>query len=93
MGFDSPPDYNMCNKPKSTDPDYWKDWYWNRGGREKVKKSRASTEKKNYHKPGYWKKWYWEKGGREKVQARRTSEEGRLKEKIQRLQRAGLKVV
>lgn len=62
MGFDSPPDYNMCNKPKSTDPDYWKDWYWNRGGREKV-------------------------------QARRTSEEGRLKEKIQRLQRAGLKVV
>ena len=73
--------------------EYWKDWYWNRGGREKVKKSRASAEKKNYHKPGYWKKWYWENGGREKVQARRTSEEGRLKEKIQRLQRAGLKVV
>ena len=81
------------HKFKHETKEYWKDWYWNRGGREKVKKSRASTEKKDYHKPGYWKKWYWEKGGREKVQARRTSEEGRLKEKIQRLQRAGLKVV
>lgn len=41
----------------------------------------------------YWKDWYWNKGGREKVQARRTSEEGRLKEKLQRLTREGLKVV
>lgn len=41
----------------------------------------------------YWKDWYWNKGGREKVQKRRTSEEGRLKEKLQRLKREGLKVV
>ena len=41
----------------------------------------------------YWKDWYWNKGGREKVQARRTSEEGRLKEKLQRLKREGLDVV
>jgi len=50
-------------------------------------------KQKNYNKPGYWKDWYWNKGGREKVQARRTSEEGRLKEKLQRLKREGLKVV
>ena len=83
----------MEQKFKPGTKEYWKDWYWNKGGKEKVKKSRASNEKKNYQKPGYWKKWYWEKGGREKIQSRRTSEEGRLKEKIQRLQRAGLKVI
>ena len=51
------------------------------------------AKQKDYHKPGYWKDWYWNKGGRDKVQARRTSEEGRLKEKIQRIERSGLKVV
>lgn len=50
-------------------------------------------KQKEYRKPGYWKDWYWNKGGREKVQKRRTSEEGRLKEKLQRLKREGLKVV
>jgi len=53
----------------------------------------TQMKQKNYNKPGYWKDWYWNKGGREKVQARRTSEEGRLKEKLQRLKREGLKVV
>ena len=25
-------------------PGYWKDWYWNRGGREKVQESRYIAE-------------------------------------------------
>jgi hypothetical protein len=51
------------------------------------------AKQKDYHKPGYWKDWYWNRGGREKVQMRRTSEEGRLKEKIQRIERSGLKII
>ena len=30
--------------------DYWKDWYWNKGGREKVQHSRKETQPLNYNK-------------------------------------------
>lgn len=63
------------------------------GGLEVNPSAPNNMKQKDYHKPGYWKDWYWNKGGREKVQKRRTSEEGRLKEKLQRLKREGLKVV
>lgn len=29
-------------------PGYWKDWYWNKGGREKVQHSRKVTQPRNY---------------------------------------------
>lgn len=29
-------------------PGYWKDWYWNKGGRDKVQYSRKVTQPKNY---------------------------------------------
>lgn len=32
------------NRPK----DYWKDWYWNKGGREKVQYSRKVTQRLLY---------------------------------------------
>lgn len=32
----------------SNDPNYWRDWYWNRGGREKVQASRKISEYKRY---------------------------------------------
>ena len=28
--------------------EYWKDWYWNKGGREKVQYSRKVTQVKKY---------------------------------------------
>lgn len=31
-------------------PGYWKDWYWNKGGREKVQQSRKVTQVQNYEK-------------------------------------------
>ena len=43
MGFDSPPDYNMKQKDYHK-PGYWKDWYWNKGGREKVQAKRYIAE-------------------------------------------------
>ena len=30
--------------------EYWKDWYWNKGGREKVQQSRKVTQVQNYEK-------------------------------------------
>ena len=30
--------------------EYWKDWYWNKGGREKVQHSRKVTQVQNYEK-------------------------------------------
>ena len=33
--------------------EYWKDWYWNKGGREKVQYSRKVTQPKNYKKLDY----------------------------------------
>ena len=27
---------------------YWKDWYWNKGGRDKVQHSRKVTQPENY---------------------------------------------
>ena len=38
---------------KQTDyhkPGYWKDWYWNKGGREKVQAQRKVTEYIRYKK-------------------------------------------
>ena len=29
---------------KRSDPEYWKEWYWHRGGREKVQYSRKVTQ-------------------------------------------------
>ena len=29
-------------------PEYWKDWYWNKGGRDKVQYSRKVTQPRNY---------------------------------------------
>jgi hypothetical protein len=29
-------------------PGYWKDWYWNKGGRDKVQHSRKVTQPKKY---------------------------------------------
>lgn len=43
MEFDSPPDYNMKQKDYHK-PGYWKDWYWNKGGREKVQEKRYIAE-------------------------------------------------
>lgn len=31
-------------KPKYSDPGYWRDWYWNRGGREKVQANVGETQ-------------------------------------------------
>ena len=28
--------------------DYWKDWYWNKGGRDRVQFSRKVTQPKKY---------------------------------------------
>lgn len=33
---------------KYTDKGYWKDWYWNKGGRAKVQHSRKVTQPLNY---------------------------------------------
>ena len=30
---------------KYNEPGYWRDWYWNRGGREKVQYSRKVTQR------------------------------------------------
>ena len=30
--------------------EYWKDWYWNKGGRDKVQYSRKVTQPSNYKK-------------------------------------------
>lgn len=38
------------NKNPYIKPGYWKDWYWNKGGREKVQYSRKVTQPKNYKK-------------------------------------------
>lgn len=35
-------------KLKTSDPGYWRDWYWNRGGREKVQARRKINEYKRY---------------------------------------------
>ena len=35
-------------KLKSGTKEYWHDWYWNRGGREKVQHSRKVTQPKRY---------------------------------------------
>lgn len=35
-------------KLKHGTKEYWHDWYWNRGGREKVQYSRKVTQPKNY---------------------------------------------
>ena len=37
-------------KLKYSEPGYWRDWYWNRGGREKVQASRKINEYKRYVK-------------------------------------------
>lgn len=42
-GFESPPYYNMKKKDYHK-PGYWKDWYWNKGGREKVQATRYIAE-------------------------------------------------
>ena len=34
----------MGGKWKNRPEGYWKDWYWNRGGREKVQYSRKITQ-------------------------------------------------
>lgn len=60
---------------------------------KKLKKVEPQLKRKTTINQVTGKNGIGKRGGREKVQARRTSEEGRLKEKIQRLQRAGLKVV
>lgn len=31
-------------KLKHGTPEYWRDWYWNRGGRDKVQYSRKVTQ-------------------------------------------------
>lgn len=31
-------------------PGYWKDWYWNKGGRDKVQYSRKVVQPNNYNK-------------------------------------------
>ena len=31
-------------------PGYWKDWYWNKGGRDKVQYSRKVAQPNNYNK-------------------------------------------
>ena len=31
-------------------PGYWKDWYWNKGGKEKVQHSRKVNQVQNYEK-------------------------------------------
>ena len=38
----------MGNRKDYHKEGYWKDWYWNRGGREKVQYSRKVTQPKRY---------------------------------------------
>lgn len=40
-GFESPPYYIMKKRDRK---EYWKDWYWNKGGREKVQATRYIRE-------------------------------------------------
>jgi len=42
--------YNMEQQkaPKWNEPGYWKYWYWNRGGRDKVQATRKVAEYKRY---------------------------------------------
>ncbi len=46
--------YNMPTKGyikgkfKSGSKEYWNDWYWNRGGRDKVQATRKVAEYKRY---------------------------------------------
>ena len=48
-GFESPPYYNMEEKKfKHGTKEYWMDWYWNRGGREKVQMRRKIREYERY---------------------------------------------
>ena len=42
-GFESLTHYNMKQKDYHK-PGYWKDWYWNKGGREKVQAKRYIAE-------------------------------------------------
>ena len=37
-------------KLKHGTPEYWKDWYWNRGGREKVQAKRYIAEYNRFKK-------------------------------------------
>ena len=39
--------YIKC-KFKSGSKEYWNDWYWNRGGRDKVQATRKVAEYKRY---------------------------------------------
>ena len=44
MGFDSPPDYNMTKEErKQREKERYHDWYWNRGGKEKLSKRRREV--------------------------------------------------
>lgn len=43
MGFDSSPDYNMTEKQKQRAKERFHDWYWNRGGKEKLSKRRREV--------------------------------------------------
>ena len=40
---------NWINRPKN----YWKKWYWNKGGRDKVQQSRKVTQPKRYNNEKY----------------------------------------
>lgn len=69
---------------KEKNHEYWEKWYYENGGREKVKeyKKKYYLEHKDKYKKQkrkskeeqreYWRKWYNEKGGREKVGKRRN---------------------
>ena len=40
----------MGNRKDYHKEGYWKDWYWNKGGRDKVQYSRKITQPNNYNK-------------------------------------------